>query len=94
MKYGYKNGEKSCIGPSYKRGGYAKYNWCGSCTAVWDKTIWRCEFCHHKLRASRKQSSRTAFEMSNYETTAFVRRERKENAVRPRYDQSGKTECY
>jgi len=59
MKYGYKNGEKSCIGPSYKRGGYAKYNWCGSCTAVWDKTIWRCEFCHHKLRASRKQSSRT-----------------------------------
>ena len=55
---GYENGEKNSIGPSYQRGGYAKYNWCGKCTAIWDKTHWRCEHCGSKLRAKARYLSR------------------------------------
>jgi len=46
---GYENGEKCCTGPSYQKGGYAMYNWCSSCTTVWDKSMWRCPRCSHKL---------------------------------------------
>ena len=56
MKFKYENGDKLSCGPSYQRGGYAKYNWCGKCTAVWDKTYNRCGVCNSKLRASRKRN--------------------------------------
>jgi len=55
---GYENGEKSSIGPSKEYGGYSMWNWCGKCTAVWDKNHWRCELCGSKLRAKSRYISR------------------------------------
>jgi len=63
---GYKNGEKNSIGPSYQKGGYAKYNWCGKCTAIWDKTHWRCGLCHNKLRAKARYVSRREREKNEH----------------------------
>ena len=56
---GYENGEVVRTGPSYQRGGYEKYNWCGRCNKVWDKTHKICgEGCYNRLRFKARYLSR------------------------------------
>ena len=62
---GYENGELARQGPSYHRGGYEKYNWCGRCNQVWDKTHKRCgnDRCRNILRAKARYYSRRELEL-------------------------------
>ena len=61
----YKNGEKSCIGPSKNKGGYGKWNWCCRCTSIWDKTFYQCGECNNRLRFKGRYISRRNKEKKN-----------------------------
>jgi len=68
----YKNGMKFDNGPPMRSGAYKNWNWCKSCTSIWEKRIVRCGDCNQitrgkaKCRKANPSNSRTRKEREAY----------------------------
>ena len=68
----YKNGMKFDNGPPIRSGAYKNWNWCKSCTSIWEKHIVRCGDCNQiarsrsKSRKDNPSNSRTRKEREAY----------------------------
>ena len=56
----YKNGMKFTCGPPIRSGGYKEWNWCKTCTSIWEKHIIRCGECKQLTRGSSKNNLNNA----------------------------------
>ncbi len=48
----YKEGMKFSCGPPKSSGGYDSWNWCKTCTSIWNKERYRCGDCNQMTRGS------------------------------------------
>ena len=68
----YKNGMKFVNGPPMRSGSYKNWNWCKSCTTIWEKKMVRCGDCNQITRSTAKSrkanpsNSRTRKEREAY----------------------------
>ena len=68
----YKNGMKFNNGPPMRSGAYKNWNWCKSCTTIWEKNIIRCGDCNQITRSKARcrtvnpSNSRTRLEREAY----------------------------
>jgi len=68
----YKSGMKFVNGPPKSAGGYTDWNWCKSCTTIWQKDTIRCADCNQiarsrsKSRKANPSNSRTRKEREAY----------------------------